>query len=69
MAWENLLWHTRYDESGLRWVRECRTCANKRYRIKRYAARRNEELEREAAASLAMDARSEASPLYASPTA
>jgi len=49
MAGTNLLWrHTRYDTTGKQFlVRECRTCANKRYRIKRSAARRNRELEEE----------------------
>jgi hypothetical protein len=52
MAGTNLLWHTRYDATGNRFlVRECRTCANKRYRTKRSATRRNEELECEALAA------------------
>lgn len=53
MAGDNLLWHTRYDrqtgEQSL--VRECRECANKRYRTKRSAAKRNQELEQEALAA------------------
>jgi hypothetical protein len=51
MAGANLLWHTRYDATGKQFlVRECRTCANKRYRDKRSAARRNKELDKEALA-------------------
>jgi hypothetical protein len=52
MAGSNLLWHTRYDATGKRFlVRECRTCANKRYQAKRSAARRNQQLEKEALAA------------------
>lgn len=52
MAGENLLWHTRYDATGKKFlVRECRTCANKRYRTKRSAIRRNRELDRQAVAA------------------
>jgi hypothetical protein len=48
MAGTNLLWHTRYDDTRKQFlVRECRTCANKRYRNKRSAARRNQQLEKE----------------------
>jgi hypothetical protein len=46
MAGDNLLWHKRYDATGNQFlVRECRTCANQRYRTKRSAARRNRDLE------------------------
>jgi len=49
MAGANLLWHTRYDEAGNKtMVRECRACANRRYRNKRRAERRNRRLEKEA---------------------
>jgi len=52
MAGENLLWHTRYDVAGKQFlVRECRTCANQRYRTKRNAERRNRELEMLASAA------------------
>lgn len=48
-----MLWHTRYDSDGNQTlVRECRSCANQRYRIKRSAIRRNRELEKEALASM-----------------
>lgn len=50
MAGDNLLWHTRYDATGKFLVRECRTCANTRYRIKRNAEKRNRKLELEALA-------------------
>jgi hypothetical protein len=56
MAGKNLLWHTRYDDAGGQFlVRECRTCANARYRLKRSAEKRNRELE-EAALALAQTA-------------
>lgn len=47
MAGENLLWHTRYDKkTGAKtMVRECRTCANERYRNNRIAVLRNIELQ------------------------
>jgi hypothetical protein len=49
LAGANLLWHTRYDEVGDKFmVRECRTCANARYRAKRHATRRNRQLAEEA---------------------
>jgi hypothetical protein len=56
MGGDNLLWHTRYDATGKQFlVRECRTCANKRYRetrrVERTAARRNQELDRQALAA------------------
>jgi len=54
MTGTNLLWHTRYDATGKRFmVRECRACANNRYRSKRLAERRNLKLEREALAAVA----------------
>jgi hypothetical protein len=54
MAGDNLLWHTRYDAAGKRFlVRECRTCSNVRYRAKRNAAKRNHELDLQAAAATA----------------
>jgi hypothetical protein len=57
MAGANLLWHTRYDaETGEQFlVRECRECSNKRYRNKRSAVKRNQELELEARAAAAVD--------------
>jgi hypothetical protein len=52
MAGANLLWHTRYDLAGKQFlVRECRTCANERYRNRRNAKRRNQELDQQAAAA------------------
>ena len=53
MAGENLLWHTRYDKETHEQylIRECRECSNNRYRTKRSAARRNQELELEARAA------------------
>ena len=57
MAGANLLWHTRYDATGKRFmVRECRTCANNRYKANRDAARRNRELD-QAALSAASETR------------
>jgi hypothetical protein len=51
MSGDNLLWHTRYDPTGKQFlVRECRTCANFRYRTKRNAQKRNQELDQVAAA-------------------
>ena len=51
MSGKNLLWHTRYDpvtrERFL--VRECRVCANARYRAVRLSRKRNQELEAAAA--------------------
>lgn len=36
MAGKNLLWHKRYDKAGKQYMaRECRACANDRYRINR----------------------------------
>jgi hypothetical protein len=35
MAGANLLWHTRYNDGEKSMVRECRICANARYRKKR----------------------------------
>jgi len=59
----NLLWHTRYDDAGKQFlVRECRTCANKRYQNKRSAARRNRELDEEVAAGLREEGRVEVYP-------
>jgi len=56
MAGTNLLWHTRYDSTGEKsLVRECRSCANSRYRSKRSAARRNRELDRQALAAATFD--------------
>lgn len=53
MTGSNLLWHTRYDKTGAKTLkRECRACANARYRAKRGAAKRNHELELEALASV-----------------
>jgi hypothetical protein len=53
MSGDNLLWHTRYDDAGTQFlVRECRSCANQRYRTKRSAIRRNQELEKAALASI-----------------
>lgn len=56
MAGTNLLWHTRYDSiSGEKFmVRECRACANKRYRVKRIAQKRNLELSQAALADIAL---------------
>jgi hypothetical protein len=57
MAGANLLWHTRYSDGEKFMVRECRTCANERYRALRSAKRRNRELAEEAlAASATWDA-------------
>ena len=46
MAGANILWHTRYDKTtrAKTMVRECRACANARYRAKRKARKRNQEL-------------------------
>jgi hypothetical protein len=45
MAGKNLLWHKRYDKSGKQYMaRECRACANDRYRANREAKKRNREL-------------------------
>jgi hypothetical protein len=51
MQGRNLLWHTRYKDGIQSMVRECRICANDRYRANRTAARRNRELAQEAKAS------------------
>lgn len=55
MVEENLIWHTRYKDGQKHMVRECRTCANARYRIngraRRKAKKRNQELDAMAKAS------------------
>jgi hypothetical protein len=51
MVGDNLIWHTRYKDGQKRMVRECRSCANTRYRTNRAAAQRNLELDEEAKAS------------------
>lgn len=51
MQGRNLLWHTRYKGELKLMVRECRICANDRYRTNRAAAKRNRELEQQARAS------------------
>jgi hypothetical protein len=57
LAGDNLLWHTRYTSTREKFlVRECRRCANDRYRAKRNAAKRNRALAEEALASAASNA-------------
>lgn len=57
MSGQNLIWHTRYDkETGQQSVvRECRACANRRYRTQRSAQKRNQELDRVALAAASID--------------
>jgi hypothetical protein len=54
MSGANILWHTRYDKTTgeKRMIRECRACANQRYRLNRKARKRNAELEQLAAATV-----------------
>lgn len=51
MTGANLLWHPRYKDGEKYMVRECRTCANERYRANRKAAKRNQALDALAKAS------------------